>query len=411
LPLSSLFSKKFKTIMYSNLYMIMVWLIIDWTFLGGSIAKSMKFLIGCLSLMFSFYILHQFKRTSQKSSFNEIDEQQFIQFLKQYDGNFLSHLFFLKDKQLYRAQDGQVFIIYQKLANKLIVLGDPIGNRDKIKGAIKEFEQYSKKSRCTPVYYQIDQQFLSDYEEFGYRFFKLGEEARVHLPEFSLEGKKGAKLRTRRNKFFRNGFEFQVVKPPYSHSFLAELKQVSDSWLDGRKEKGFSVSFFDKDYISLFPTAVLRDSSGKIVSFATLASDYRKKNSTITIDLMRHIANHPHGTMDVLFTSIFYWAKEQGYEWCSLGMAPLANVGNDSECSMSEKIARFAFLYGNKFYKFKGLKEYKGKFAHTWEPKYLAYKRSSLPIILSSIIFLIQYAKGYRRVDLRKKTEKARKAG
>ncbi|MFS0638820.1 phosphatidylglycerol lysyltransferase domain-containing protein [Mesobacillus foraminis] len=93
---------------------------------------------------------------------------------------------------------------------------------------------------------------------------------------------------------------------------------------------------------------------------------------------MRKSSHSPHGTMDVLFIHIFNWAKEKGYHTCSLGMAPLSNVGKCKHSFLSEKLIRLAYLHGNSLYKFKGLKEFKSKFACTWEPKYLAYKTTFL---------------------------------
>ncbi|GAA2712621.1 hypothetical protein GCM10009865_38920 [Aeromicrobium ponti] len=93
--------------------------------------------------------------------------------------------------------------------------------------------------------------------------------------------------------------------------------------------------------------------------------------------------------MDVLFIHIFKWAKERGYKRCSLGMSPLAHVGDSPFSFKKEKLARLAYLHGNSFYNFKGLKEFKSKFACTWELKYLAYKKSFLPIAVIQLLLLI----------------------
>jgi phosphatidylglycerol lysyltransferase len=42
-------------------------------------------------------------------------------------------------------------------------------------------------------------------------------------------------------------------------------------------------------------------------------------------------------------------------------------------------------------YNFKGLKEFKSKFASRWEPKYLAYKKTFLPVTILQLLFLINY--------------------
>jgi phosphatidylglycerol lysyltransferase len=309
-----------------------------------------------------------------------------ISFLKENGGNHLSHLILLQDKKVFWAQQKKVLITYKQIANKTVVLGDPIGEESLIQGAIKEFCDYSKSKGLKPIFYQISPKFMHYYHELGYRFLKLGEVGLVNLPNFSLEGKQGAKLRTRLNKFSRNCYTFNVMYPPYSEELLSKLKLVSDSWLGTQYEKGFSVVSFSEEYISCFPIALLKDPDGNIIAFSTLAMDYK---NNISIDLMRKCANSPHGTMDVLFIHIFKWAKEKGYLNCSLGMAPLSNVGNHKDPFLSERIMRLAYLYGSIFYNFKGLKEFKNKFADRWEPKYLVYKKTFLPAMFMQLILLI----------------------
>jgi len=307
-------------------------------------------------------------------------------FLKEYGGNHVSHLIFLQDKEVYWASQERALIAYKRIGNKLVVLGDPIGEDFYIQDAIKEFCEDSERKGLTPIFYQISPHIMHYYHDSGFRFLKLGEEGKVSLKDFSLEGKQGARLRTRVNKFARNSFTFQVVEPPYSAELYSEIKGISDSWLGSQKEKGFSVVSFSEEYISRFPIALLKDADNKIIAFATLATDYQQN---LSIDLMRKLSDSPHGTMDVLFIHIFKWAKEKGYQSCSLGMAPLSNVGNGKCAFTSEKLLRLAYLYGNSYYNFKGLKEFKGKFASNWEPKYLAYKRTSLPILLIQLLVLI----------------------
>ncbi|MFP3917476.1 phosphatidylglycerol lysyltransferase domain-containing protein [Lysinibacillus telephonicus] len=340
-----------------------------------------------------FYIKKLISFSQKQSSIKNIFDNQvhvhydeLLLFLKEQGGNHASHLIFLKDKEQFWTKDRNALIVYKQIFNKLVVLGDPIGDESYIHNAINEFNEYCKLKNLKPIFYQTSPRYMQYYHESGYRFVKLGEEAIVKLAGFSLEGKKGAKLRTRINKFSRNGFTFRVVEPPYSKELLLELKAISDSWLGGGKEKGFSVVSHREDYVARFPIALMHDPEGKIIAFATLATDYKQ---TLIIDLMRKCKQSPHGTMDVLFLHIFDWAKNKAYQNCSLGMAPLSNVGNCKHSFISEKIIRCIYLYGNKKYNFKGLREFKGKFATEWEPKYLAYKKSFLPIIFLQLVLLI----------------------
>ncbi|MFS0777213.1 phosphatidylglycerol lysyltransferase domain-containing protein [Neobacillus sp. 3P2-tot-E-2] len=343
-----------------------------------------------LILIFAFVTFYKINKLKTKNSLttSNIDSQldRVIAFLEETGGNHLSHLILLQDKDVYWAVEEQVLIVYKRIGNKIVVLGDPIGPEALVPKSIKEFQEYGVSKGLKPIFYQISPRFMHLYHDTGYRFLKLGEEGVVNLHNFSIEGKQGAKLRTRVNKFTRNSYTFSVIMPPYSKAILSELKEISDSWLGNQKEKGFSVVSFSEEYVSCFPVALLYDPEGKVLAFATLATDHKK---SITIDLMRKFPNSPHGTMDVLFIQIFKWAKENGYLNCSLGMAPLSNVGDCKFSFQSEKFIRLAYLHGNSMYNFKGLKEFKSKFASGWEPKYLAYRETFLPVVIIQLLLLI----------------------
>lgn len=328
------------------------------------------------------------KRVSQPYLNEERLEGEITNFLKEHS-NHLSHLVYLHDKEVFWSKNKNVMILYRKVGKKAFVLGDPIGKENNLESGFQEFLSFCRHNGLKPAFYQISPQMKDMYEKWGFRFFKLGEEAKVPVEQFEMRGKDWAKLRTRRNKFDRKGYRFHVEYPPYSTRMLAKLSEISRSWLGNRDEKSFSVSSFDEEYVSRFPVATLTNEEGEIIAFATLAEEAKHKK-TIHIDLMRYVENSPHGTMDVLFVSIMKWASENGYHYCSLGVAPLANVVETKDAKWSEKIAHLVYEHSKSNYNFKGLKEYKGKFYPIWEPKYLAYKKSFFPITLFQIVKMIQ---------------------
>lgn len=319
------------------------------------------------------------------------------QLLQTYGGSSLSHLGLLGDKKVYITENQKAAFVYRKQGNKLVVLGDSIGENS-VENLI-EFEKYSKSMNCIPCFYQINEHTKTLYEEAGYRLFKLGEEAVVELDCYAIDGKKGAKLRTKRNKFIRQGYQFEVTMPEHDLNLLRDLKKVSDEWLNGREELSFSVGSFHYNYVSNFPVACLRDKNGQIIAFSTLPIEGRH----VTIDLMRYQKDLPYGAMDMLFVSILFWAKENGFKKCSLGMAPLANVGLDTNSSLIEKSAKFLFKYGNSIYNFKGLLTFKSKFANQWDSKYLAYKPFTLMSVITSLYLLVHGKKSLNYITRFKK--------
>jgi phosphatidylglycerol lysyltransferase len=94
--------------------------------------------------------------------------------------------------------------------------------------------------------------------------------------------------------------------------------------------------------------------------------------------------------MDYLFVELMLWARAQGYQWFSLGIAPLAGLERHPLAPSWHRIGNFIFRHGEHFYNFEGLRRYKAKFHPTWEPKYLVAPGGlSLPLILIDVSVLI----------------------
>lgn len=353
-------------------------------------------LAGAWVLLTMLLLLRPNRRIAAGAGPEELDKLRL--FLKNHQGNLLTHMLFTGDKSFFWAQDDEVLIPYAKARDKLVVLGDPLGPLKRVPEAIAEFQQYADQYAMSVVFYQATPDYLPIYHEYGYRFFKLGEEALVHLDTFSLTGKKNADLRSVRNRFEREGYKFEVVSPPFDDVLLDELRAVSDEWIKGRREKGYSLGWFDKAYLEQAPVAILKAPEGNILAFASLAPGY-DEGRTMSIDLMRHHSGTPNGTMDYLFVRLLEWCKEKGYHIFNLGNAPLSSVGESKSALREEKLAALVFQYGGHWYGFKGLRRYKEKFAPDWEPRFLAYPAwVSLPVLTVDLVRLVS-----RRVQGKKK--------
>ncbi len=163
----------------------------------------------------------------------------------------------------------------------------------------------------------------------------------------------------------------EIVPPEGVDELLPELRRVSDDWLEekGAREKGFSLGFFDEDYLRECAVAVVRQ-HGRIVAFANLWLSGEREE--ISVDLMRYSADAPRGMMDFLFVSLMLWGREQGYAWFNIGMAPLSGMHGRALAPAWSRVAALVFAHGEHFYNFRGLRQYKDKFDPVWTPKYLA---------------------------------------
>lgn len=344
-------------------------------------------LIIALSILFIGYLISLPKKWNLERSIDH--EQEIINHLSAYPGKVLSHLIFLHDKFIFWNSKRNVLISFQKYADKLIILGDPVGEKHDFSGAIEEFQEVADLHGYTPVFYQVSDDMLPYLHGHGFAFFKLGEEAFVDLKTFSLKGNKMKGLRTLKNKFNDEKYYFEMLYPPFSNTLLDKLKEISDEWLSGRKEKGFSLGFYNEDYLNRAPIAIVKDEEDHILGFMSIMyvyDDYK----TVSVDLMRVQQSAPEGIIDFFFLSVIDWAIQNGYQRFNMGMAPLSNVGLSKFSFLSEKIAAQIFLHGHFIYHFQGLRKFNEKYTDIWEPKYLAFRRkSSLPFIMAQIALLI----------------------
>lgn len=309
--------------------------------------------------------------------------------IEQFGGSRTSHLAFLKDKNLYFYQkdnQDQLYFMYRRDYDRLIVMGDPVGNTAENRAALRQLITEADLYNYQLVFYEVSGQFTMLLHEFGFDFIKTGETGLVRLADFTLAGKRQRSQRALMHKFDREGFKFSVIEPPFDEEFIQEIKAVSDNWLGKQIEKGFSLGFFSEDYIQQAPVAIVTDKDDKIVAFATFMPTGGKKY--LTIDLMRHTHDAPSGIMDKIFISMFLYGQEHGYEYFDLGMAPLSNVGESQFSFLGEKMAHFIYEYGYHLYSFQGLRRYKNKYADVWESRYTAFRKWSS--VIDSMLALVR---------------------
>jgi len=321
--------------------------------------------------------------------YEAMDEIKLKEFLGKYSGHYLTHLIYLNDKNIFWAVSSQVAITYQKSHNIIVVLGDPIGNPKYFNEGISDFQEFIDEYGYKAAFYQVSDSFLTIYHDYGYDFFKLGETALVYLDEFDLIGSKSRDFRNVINRFQKDGYSFELFDS-FPYELFDSLEKISNDWLEGRKEMGFSLGKFDITYLKHSPISIIKKiETDEIIAFASIMPSYDNQQSA-SIDLMRFKKDVPSNTMTFLILNLLTSYKEREYKIFNLGMAPLSNVGKAHNAHFTEKLANLFTHYGDRFYSFEGLRNYKNKFNPHWEARYLAYEdMSTLPSSLIEATLLI----------------------
>lgn len=306
-----------------------------------------------------------------------------------------SNLALLGDKSLLFNSEMTAFVMYGVHGPSWVALGDPVGPAAECRELAWRFRELVDAYDGRPVFYQVGEEQLPVYLDQGLTLLKLGEEGRVRLQQFSLEGGAHKGLRHTHHKLQQEGCAFEIVPPETVVSILPEMKAVSDAWLAAKPggEKGFSLGFFDAAYLRRFPCAVVRQ-RGELIAFANIWEGADKEE--LSVDLMRYRPGALSGLMEYLFIELMLWGRMQGYRWFNLGMAPLSGIEDRPLAPLWNKAAGLVFRHGEHFYSFRGLRSYKEKFDPTWSPRFLAAPGGlALPRILADIAALINHPRAH----------------
>jgi phosphatidylglycerol lysyltransferase len=281
-----------------------------------------------------------------------------------------ANLALLGDKNLLFNKDRTACIMFQSSGNSWVAMGDPIGPAELGEELAWEFLEECDGMAVSPVFYQVTPDRLPLYVDLGLTLSKLGEEARVPLESFSLEGAARADLRQAQRRASRDGATFEIVGRGHVAAILPELRAVSDAWLAAKNaaEKRFSLGFFDERYLTYFDVGVVRH-QGAVVAFANL---WRGGLTELSVDLMRYNDAAPKGVIDYMLIECMLWGRAQGFRWFNLGMAPLSGLEEHALAPTWHKLGRIVQRYGETFYNFEGLRKFKEKFNPVWRPRYLA---------------------------------------
>jgi phosphatidylglycerol lysyltransferase len=277
------------------------------------------------------------------------------------------------DKSFLFSNSGLGFLMFATRGRTWAALGDPVGPAAEWPELVWRLIELADRHGGRAAFYQIPASSLPLYLDAGLKILKLGEEARVFLPDFTLEGPARADLRYAVKRGERDGLQFEMIPPERVSQIMDQIERISDAWVNKHAaggEKRFSVAAFRRDYLLSQSIALLRQ-NGEAVAFASVMTTQIRDE--VTVGLMRYKPGQgSRYAMEYLFVRLTEWLREQGYRSFSLGMVPLSGFNTHRLAPRWHRLGRLIWSLGRSFYNFQGLRTFKGKFHPVWEPRYLA---------------------------------------
>lgn len=329
-------------------------------------------------------MLHRFKKRVGDRTFDVCPAREQLQaWLERYGTNSSSYVLLEGPKRYFTSPRVDGFLAYQTSLGVAVVGGDPICAPEDSEILIRDFvESMQGRPICA---YQATPEALRAFRRAGFRDVQIGNEAVFDLTQFTLAGGSMEFVRAATNKARREGVVVYEHHPfePGAEETNRELSDVSAEWLreKGNHEMGFLLGSpaLEQRSAKRFFVARSGRAQGRIEGFIVCEPIYGRKG--YYLDCTRRRRDAIRGTMELLTTEIFRLLRDEGFEMCSMGLAPLAKLDDPDLVSHPRLTRLMQFIYDRAegAYDFKHLYRYKAKYQpHAWERRYLCFNQRRL---------------------------------
>jgi len=336
----------------------------------GKEFMSVIHFLGVSAWAFLFYtIIRPYLQVSRQSS-SAWEKARF--YLSQYGDSAMDYFKMGQDKLLFISDAYEGFIAYRVANSFAIVLEEPVCSEENKLALLQEFDQQCRKMGLKPAFYRVAEDSTYYFNLLKKKAVLIGQEAIMDLRTFTLSGKDKKSLRNGLNSLVSKGYVTALHPAPQSAAMLAALKEVSAEWLEQYevKEMTFSQGWFDEATIRQQDVITVTDGTGRVVAFLNIIPSYAA--GECTYDLIRKRTDAPGGCMDALIIALVQHAQEMGMQYLNLGLVPMSGIIQPQ--NTAEKVVKYAYEKLKHFRHYKGLREFKDKYATIWTNKYLVYE-------------------------------------
>lgn len=335
-----------------------------------------------------FLLFTLIKPQFEKHTNNEAHKERALFLLSQFGNSSNEYFKVYKDKLYFFSDMHESFIAYRIARGFAIVLEEPICDEENKVSVIKEFDLHCRKMGLIPAFYRVDENSIPWFNKLRKHKLMIGQEAILELNKFTLEGKEKKSLRNGLNNLQKKGYTVSIRPAPHSTEFLFILKKVSDQWLESfqKQECVFSQGMFDEKELQQQDIIYLNDSDSNMTAFLNIIPDYAEDECTY--DLIRKTNDAPAAAMDALIIKLIEYAKDKKKIYLNMGLVPMTGITQPD--NTAEQIIKLAVDKIKHFQHYKGLREFKEKYATLWENKYLIYDNDfdllQLPLALNNVM-------------------------
>ena len=295
-----------------------------------------------------------------------------------------------RDKDYFFGAERDAFIAYRVSGGVALISGDPVGRTSACAELVRSFVQFGHRHGWRIAAIGVGPDFVPTYEAAGLRTVYIGDEAVVDPRTFSLEGRAIRKVRQSVNRLEKAGYSVIVRRrDELTPELLSSLLRVSQLWLGGQPERGFSMAMDDlwapEHASAVFAIALAAD--GRPHGFIHFVPVPRARS--LSLSAMRRLPDTPNGLMEYVLCETFAWGRDNDVERVSLNFNAFGELLRSEEEDLPawERVLKTTLAKADRYFQVERLLGFNRKFFPRWEPRHAAFEqRRDLP--LAAIVLL-----------------------
>jgi lysyl-tRNA synthetase class 2 len=333
-------------------------------------------LFGAISLFTSMYVLFRSQRAAAALS---PDDERRVRALLAASGerDSLGYFATRRDKSVVFSPTGKAAVTYRVVTGVCLASGDPIGDPEAWGPAISAWLEMCRAYAWTPAVMGAGEEGATAYARAGLRVIELGDEAIIHVRDFTLDGRDMRPVRQAANRVQRAGYTVRIRRhADISRDEMMRIIDLAARWRDTETERGFSMAL-----------GRLGDpADGRCVLVEALDADGREAGllsftpwgpAGLSLDLMRRDRSSDNGLMEFMVAELVAAAPRLGVERISMNFAVFRSAFEEGARIGAGPILRAwrgLLLFFSRWFQLESLYRSNVKYRPEWVPRYLCFE-------------------------------------
>ncbi|MFC7326599.1 bifunctional lysylphosphatidylglycerol synthetase/lysine--tRNA ligase LysX [Marinactinospora rubrisoli] len=332
-------------------------------------------LFGALALFAAMLALFRSQRA--KAEITPAEEAELRALLDRHgERDSLGYFATRRDKSACFSPSRKAAITYRVVAGVSLASGDPIGDPEAWGGAVAAWLDEAERHAWHPAVMGAGEDGARAYARAGLRVLQLGDEAVLHVPSFTLEGRAMRVVRQAAHRVARAGYTVRVRR--HAEIAPAEMADIVDraaAWRDTETERGFSMALGrlgdPADGACVLVEA--RDADGRLAGVLSFVPWGRHG---LSLDVMRRDRASDNGLMEFMVAELVRAAPRLGVARVSLNFAVFRSAFEEGARIGAGPVLRAwrgLLLFLSRWWQLEALYRSNVKYHPEWIPRFLCF--------------------------------------